>query len=107
MRTGLERHEHGCPGGIVAAALGVGQRCALRMEPAELRVPAFADHLLVARDHAARERVRRNPAAPELGQLEGSLQVAPVLLGEAYGHGSMVPRLTDQSIRFMPDTFPG
>jgi len=81
VRAGLERHEHGCPAGIVATALGVGQRCALRVEPAEPRVPTLADHLLVARDNAAHERVRRNRAPPELGQLEGSLQVAPILFG--------------------------
>ena len=91
VRAGLERHEHGCPGGIVAAALGIGKRCALRVEPAELRVPALADHLLVARDHTAHERVRRNPAAPQLGQLEGSLQVAPILFGEACGHVTPLP----------------
>ena len=50
------------------------------MQPTELGVKALADHLAVADDDRADQRVRAHPAAPALRQLQGPTEVDPILV---------------------------
>ena len=68
--AGLERHVHRRPGRVLAPRAAVRQRRPLGVQPAELGVEALADHLAVADDHGADQRIGADPPAPALGQLQ-------------------------------------
>ena len=85
--AGLERHVHRRPGGVVAPRGAVGERRPLRVQPAELGVEALADHLAVADDDGADQRIRADPPAAALGQLQRAPQMGPVRACELAVHG--------------------
>ena len=75
VRAGLERHVHRRPGGVLAARAAVLERRPLGVQAAELGVEALADHLAVAHDDGADQRVGADLPPPILGQLQRALQV--------------------------------
>ena len=78
MRAGLERHVHRRPRGILSAAPAVLERRPLGVNATELGVEALADHLSVADDDGADQRVRADPPAPALGELQRPPEVSPI-----------------------------
>ena len=70
MGAGLEGDVDGGAGRVLAAGAGVLERGALGVQASELGVEALADHIAVADDHGADQRVRAHPAAAALGQLQ-------------------------------------
>ena len=79
MAAGLERHVHG-------RADRIGHARAERRDLGVIApvggVVALAEHLVVARDHRAHERVRARVAATELCELDGPLQVTQFAVGQ-------------------------
>ena len=67
------------------AAAGV-DRGALGVRPAELGVPALAEHPAVAHDHRADQRIRARRAAPVAGELDRAVEVL-VVGGLKRAHG--------------------
>ena len=63
------------PAGSSPRAAAVLDRGALGVQTAELGVEALADHLVVADEHGADQRVRADPPATALGELQRSAQV--------------------------------
>ena len=84
--AGLERHVQRRPRRLVTAGPAVLQRRHLGVRAAELGVEALADHLAVAHQHRADQRVRADPAAAALGQLERPSEVDPILLCDGGWH---------------------
>ncbi len=78
MGTGLEADVHRRPGRVFAALAAVHQRRLLRVQAAELGVEPLANHLAVTDDDGADERIRADPPAPALGQLEGAAQMVAI-----------------------------
>jgi hypothetical protein len=71
MGTGLEVHGDGRPGHLATSGV---ERLALRVWPAELRVPSLAHDVSVAQDHRPHQRVGLGPAPPAPRQLHGPAQ---------------------------------
>ena len=75
------------------APCGTGeQRVRLGMALARPHVPALAEHLAVAHDHAADDRVRARRAAAPLGELERPLEQPRVVAGHAKPAAATIAR---------------
>ena len=89
VAAGLERH-------VQRRAVQVGpaapDRLDLGVRAAELLVKALAEDLLVAADDRADERVRADPPAASLGQLDRAGEVAAIDVGRR-GHGVWIGRI--------------
>ena len=70
--AGFEGDISGRPARVAAALYRIDKRRRLGMELARALVPAFADHLAIAHQHAADHRVGRGPALGPAGQLDSS-----------------------------------
>ena len=74
----------------MTAGPAVLQRRHLGVPTAELGVEALADRLAVAHEHRADQRVRADPAAAALGQLERPSEVDPILLCDGGWHLKLI-----------------
>ena len=101
MGAGLEGHVHRRPGRVLAARSAILESGPLGVKAAEGRVEAFTDDRAAADDHRADQRVRADPAAASLGQLQRLLEVRPIR-----GCQLGVHRLIDQSINVTPALSP-
>ena len=83
VAAGLERHVERRAAQVGAA--GGGDRRALGVRPAELGMEALAEHLAVAHDHRADQRIGARAPAPALRQLKRPGEML-VVGGEQRGH---------------------
>ena len=90
VRAGLERHVGRRP--LPLRRRTREQRVRLRVALARTHVPALAEQLAVAHDHAADDGVRARGAASALGELERALEQAGVLRGHAKPAAATIAR---------------
>ena len=84
--AGLERHVHGRAGGSTPRPRHASIAATSAWAVAELGVKALADHLAVAHEHRADERVGAHLPAASLGQLQRPPQLDTILLCDHRGH---------------------
>jgi hypothetical protein len=87
MGAGLKRHIHRRPSGIVAPLTAIRQRCPLGVEAAQLGVESLAEHLAVAHNHGADQRIGTDAPSTALGKLQSLPQVLRIGIGQLLSHG--------------------
>jgi hypothetical protein len=75
MRTGLKRHVHRRPRGVIAFAPAVSKSRPLRMQLAQFSVKPLTDHLAVPHNNSSDKRIRADPAPPALRKLSSPPQM--------------------------------
>ena len=88
MGTWLESHVERGARRLVAARAAVGQRRHLGVRAAELGVIALADHLAVAHQDRADQRIGAHPPASLARELERPSEVDPILECDGDWHSS-------------------
>jgi hypothetical protein len=78
MRTGLQRHIHSRPGGILPPPTTVRKRRALSMQSAQLSMKPLADNLPVTHNDSSHKGVRADPPPPTLSKLQSSPQMTSI-----------------------------
>jgi hypothetical protein len=78
MRAWLQRHVHHRPSRILSPLAAVIERSPLSMQPTQLSMKPFADHLPVPHHQSSHQGVRANTPAPTLSKLQSSLQMTSI-----------------------------
>jgi hypothetical protein len=79
--AGFEGHVQGRAGRVLVPLARIGDRGALGVRASELGVEALADYVIVPDENRADERVRADPPAAPLRELQRSAQVSRFLFG--------------------------
>src|SRR4029077_529378 len=90
MGAGLERQVDRRAGGVRSACAAVLNCDPRGMQLAELGVETLSDHLTVAHEHGADQRIRAGVASTALREIEGSAQIRSFLFGADHGDARLL-----------------